>query len=88
MTKQTIEVPEGYKLAGDPSIKHFDSGDYCLIKVEKSSKPRRIGLELEEIIDSRYMEPDSVYYHGKWWREVKENDLSLNSDKPKVSIFA
>jgi hypothetical protein len=87
MTKQTIEVPDGYKIAGEPSIKHFDNGDYCLIKVEKS-KPRTIGLELEEIIDSRYLEPDSIYHRGKWWREVKETDLSLNSDKPKVSIFA
>ena len=61
----------------------------CLI-VEKI-QPRRIVLEETE---EKYLGCQTLYIDGteimimtnKTWREVKENDLSLNKDEPKLSL--
>ena len=61
----------------------------CFI-VEKI-QPRRIVLEETE---EKYLGCQTLYIDGteimimtnKTWREVKENDLSLNKDEPKLSL--
>ena len=61
----------------------------CLI-VEKI-QPRRIVLEETE---EKYLGCQTLYIDGteimimtnKTWREVKESDLSLNKDEPKLSL--
>ena len=54
-------------------------------------QPRRIVLEETE---EKYLGCQTLYIDGteimimtnKTWREVKENDLSLNKDEPKLSL--
>lgn len=47
----------------------------------KKKQPRRIVLE-----ESDY--DVSVNFDGKYWRVVKENDLSLTKEEPKLSLTA
>ena len=54
----------------------------CLI-VEKI-QPRRIAFD--EITDGTQDIDADYYIKYKWWREVKENDLSLTNDEPKLSL--
>ena len=83
MTKQMIEV-EGYVIVEDSIIKHFDNGDYVLIKVEKI-QPRRIVLE--ETVQGKH---ERAFFddNNMWtyWREVKESAIALNSDEAKLSL--
>jgi len=89
MKTQTIQVeglPEGLKIE---SIEIMPSGFgdksglslMAMVKVEKI-QPRRIVLEE---IESR-TDINNLFINGKWWREVKENDLSLTKKDDKVSL--
>ena len=47
-------------------------------------QPRRIAFD--EITDGTQDIDADYYIKYKWWREVKENDLSLTNDEPKLSL--
>jgi hypothetical protein len=102
MTKKTIEVeglPEGWKavaykkpIPGEYFIGYAGSVCFCnhleygpRLIVEKI-KPRQIVLE--ETDEEAYSTSSGtlVRIGNKWWKQVKENDLSLNSDEPKLSL--
>ena len=96
MTKQTIEVPDVYKIVEEPSIKHFGSGDYYLVKIEKIPQRRIVLEETDELMGVEYLTQNIVLtsdadkyarieIQSKYvWREVKETDLSLNSDEARI----
>ena len=102
MTKQTIEVeglPEGWKAVGmlvDPDQYNKYVGDdgflywEAKIKLEKI-QPRRIVLE--EISKEEYHRlfndercSDIYNMRGSYWREVKETDIPLTNNEPKLSL--
>ena len=92
-------LPEGWKAVGmlvDPDQYNKYVGDdgflywEAKIKLEKI-QPRRIVLE--EISKEEYHRlfndercSDIYNMRGSYWREVKETDIPLNSDEPKLSL--
>jgi len=100
MTKQTIEVyvPNGYEIS---KIEYFSDSQYIKVRIKEKIQPRRIVLEFtnekRKLRERDYFIDDRGFL-GQWrnlgssgdeytiLREVKETDLSLNSDEPKLSL--
>lgn len=94
MAKHTIEIeglpeewePVAFRI-GNPKEHIIDCGEVLLLDsvtkfpclIIKKKQPRRIVLE-----ESDY--DVSVKYDGRYWRIVKESDLSLNNEEPKLSL--
>ncbi len=95
MKTETIEVeglPEGWKaveIRVDPDqYNKYVGDDGCLyweakVKMEKI-QPRRIAFD--EITDGTQNLDEDYYHKSTWWREVKENDIPLTSEEPKLSL--
>ncbi len=54
-----------------------------ILGIEKI-QPRRIVFY--EITDGTENIDEDYYIKYKWWREVKETDIPLNNDEPKLSL--
>lgn len=92
---QKIEVeglPKGWQITKVIDIYPNDPGEaYAMCSIKAIKRPRRIVIEET---DEKYLGCQTLYIDGteimimtnKTWREVKENDLSLNKDEPKLSL--
>lgn len=93
MKTQTIEVeglPEGWKATKITLSRDTYNGkspDLIIyeadVRVEKIP-PCRIAFY--EITDGSQDIYKDMFRDAKWWREVKENDITLNSDQSKLSV--
>ena len=101
MTKQTIEVPDGYKIKSDGTVRSYDHGDVLCFNLEKI-QPRRIVLE--ETCEERslsygdWYEDDEGNVHKylnksfgsrrthKVWTEVKETDIPLTNEENYLKL--
>lgn len=101
MTTQTIEVPDGYKIKCEGTVRSYDLGDVLCFQLKKI-QPRRIVLEdtgefRQALTGEWWLSSDELsYYHNnsksptilkyKIFREIKETDITLNSAEPKLSL--
>jgi len=100
MTKQTIEVdvPNGYEIS---KIEYFSDSQYIKVRIKEKIQPRRIVLEetneerricFGEWYESQEGKLMRWPYGGKTdgkhkvWREVKETDIPLTNEEPKLSL--
>ena len=82
--------PQEYILKSEGAMKVRIRGEQPWLIIERI-KPRRIVLE--EISKEEYHRlfndercSDIYNMRGSYWREVKETDIPLNSDEPKLSL--
>ena len=88
-------LPEGFEI-NSVTINAGETISQCFNTIQatihlKKIKPRRIVLE--EISKEEYHRlfndercSDIYNMRGSYWREVKETDIPLNSDEPKLSL--
>ena len=61
----------------------FSKTEHPVLIVEKI-QPRRMAFD--EITDGTQAIVADYYIKYKWWREVRESDIPLNSEDPKLSL--
>lgn len=99
--KQEIKVPDGYKIVGEPTIKHFDNVDRLVVDIEKIKPRYRIFMETGVVrkafngewyaygdggeLTFRYQDEPTIDKF-RIWREVKDQYLSFNSEEQKLSL--
>ncbi len=94
MTKQTIEVdvPNGYEIS---KIEYFSDSQFIKVRIKEKIKPREIRLiETDEDnirVDGEWCRQYFcngliLFQQPKRWREVKETDIPLTNEEPKLSL--
>lgn len=96
--KQTIEVdvPNGYEIS---KIEYFSDSQYIKVRIKEKMQPRRIRIVLEKTDEDNQKNAvkniwcTQFFSHNlvvvdqpKIWREVKETDIPLTTDEPKLSL--
>lgn len=75
--------PQEYILKSEGAMKVRIRGEQPWLIIEKI-QPHRISFD--EITDGTQDIDADYYIKSKWWREVKETNIPLNKEEPKLSL--